>query len=204
MVQTMKHIVLAGDSIFDNDGYVLGEPGVVEQLRKSIPASWSAYKIAVDGDCIHHVNNQLKGLPTNCTDLVVSVGGNDARQHSNLLSRVNTPSDLLTIMSGPVLAFRAAYSEMLDTISQLNVRLHVCTIYTAVPFDDPVLRRYAPMAIEAFNTIIVEEAALREIPVFRLEEVCTEQGDFAATSPIEPSSQGGQKIVDHIVAVLDS
>ena len=198
----MKHVVLAGDSIFDNDGYVLGEPGVIEQLRKAIPASWSAYKIAVDGHCIRHVADQLKTLPTNCTDLIVSVGGNDARQYSNLLNRIATPSDLQSIMSGPMAAFRAEYSEMLDAISRLSVRPHVCTIYTAVPFDDPMWRQYAPLAIAAFNTVIAEEAVSRQIPVFRLEEVCTEESDFAAVSPIEPSSTGGQKIVDHIVAAL--
>ena len=198
----MKHVVLAGDSIFDNDGYVLGEPGVIEQLRKALPASWSAYKIAVDGDCIRHVVDQLKKLPTNCTDLIVSVGGNDARQYSNLLNRVATPSDLQSIMSGPMAAFRAEYSKMLDTISRLSVRPHVCTIYTAVPFDDPMWRQYAPLAIAAFNTVIAEEAASRQIPVFRLEEVCIEESDFAAISPIEPSSKGGQKIVDYIVAAL--
>lgn len=39
---TVKHICLMGDSIFDNDGYVPGEPGVIEQLRRAIPKTWSA------------------------------------------------------------------------------------------------------------------------------------------------------------------
>jgi len=197
-----KHIVLAGDSIFDNDGYVLGEAGVIEQMRKSIPTSWSVYKIAVDGDCIRHVCDQLENLPTNCTDLVVSVGGNDARQHTNLLKQVRAPSDLLDLMSGPLDAFRTKYGEMLDAISTLSVRLHVCTIYTAVPFEDPIWQQYAPIAISAFNAVIAEEATSRTIPIFRLEKVCTQEGDFAAISPIEPSSQGGQKIVDHILSAF--
>ena len=82
-----KHLVLAGDSIFDNDSYVLGEAGVIEQLRSSIPKTWSASKVAVDGDCIHHVKGQIAGLPTHTTDLIVSVGGNDALSHSSLLSK---------------------------------------------------------------------------------------------------------------------
>lgn len=116
----MKHLVLAGDSIFDNDGYVLGEPAVIEQLRQSIPASWSAYKIAVDGDCICHVSDQLKNLPTSCTDLIVSVGGNDVRQYSNLLKRVTAASELHSIMSGPIDTFRIEYGDMLDTVVIFN------------------------------------------------------------------------------------
>lgn len=197
-----KHIVLAGDSIFDNDGYVLGEAGVIEQMRKSIPTAWSAHKIAVDGDCIRHVRDQLENLPTNCTDLIVSVGGNDARQHTSLLEQVRAPSDLLDLMSGPLKGFRVEYSEMLDALCKLSIKTHVCTIYTAVPFQDPIWRKYAPIAINAFNTIIVEEANSRTVPVFRLEEVCTQQEDFAEISPIEPSAQGGQKIVDHILSTL--
>jgi len=198
-----KHIVLAGDSIFDNDGYVLGEPGVIEQMRKSLPLpSWSAFKIAVDGDCISHVAQQIANLPTNATDLIVSVGGNDARQHSGLLQKVSSPADLPKLLEGPLAAFRAEYNSMLGKLLQIDVRTHLCTIYTAVPFEDPAWRQYAPFAINAFNKIILDEANAHSIPVFRLEEVCTEEDDFAVISPIEPSSKGGQKIVDHILKSL--
>ena len=83
-----RRLVLAGDSIFDNDGYVYGAAGVIEQLRKTLPAHCSATKIAVDGDCIRHVDRQLSGLPTNATDLIVSVGGNDARMSSKAAMHV--------------------------------------------------------------------------------------------------------------------
>jgi hypothetical protein len=171
-------------------------------MRKSLPLTWSASKIAVDGDCIRHIQEQLENLPTNATDLIVSVGGNDARQHTNLLTQIGLLSDLPKVISGPLASFRATYREMLQIISKLDLRSHVCTIYTAVPFEDPRWRQYAPHAISMFNSVIVEEAASLSIPVFRLEEVCTEDNDFAATSPIEPSSQGGQKIVDHILSSL--
>lgn len=46
-----QHIVLAGDSIFDNGGYVPGEPCVTEQSQAVIPTGWAASRIAVDGDC---------------------------------------------------------------------------------------------------------------------------------------------------------
>ena len=34
----MSHVVLLGDSIFDNGRYVPGGPSVIEHLRKALPA----------------------------------------------------------------------------------------------------------------------------------------------------------------------
>ena len=202
---THRHIVLAGDSIFDNDGYVLGEPGVIEQLRRSLPPEWSASKVAVDGDCVRHVAGQIGAvgaLPTNATDLVVSAGGNDALQSAGLLADVRSPADLPALLKRPLEAFQTDYRAMLDAAQATGLRVHVCTIYTAVPFDEEFLRAFAPLGIAAFNGVIAGEAAERGIPSIRLERVCTEPDDYAATSPIEPSVKGGQKIVDAIIAML--
>jgi hypothetical protein len=49
--KTMPHIVLLGDSIFDNAAYVPGEPPVIEQLRAHLPKNWQATLLAVDGVC---------------------------------------------------------------------------------------------------------------------------------------------------------
>lgn len=198
-----KHLVLAGDSIFDNDGYVLGEAGVIEQLRKSLPPNWTGSKVAVDGDCIAHVVDQIANLPSNTTDLIVSVGGNDARYHSGLLSKAQQPNDLIELLRQPLIEFRAAYQRMLDALIELDLRVHICTIYTAIPFDDPEWRRLAPLAIGRFNEVIVEEASARDLSILMLDEVCVDSGDFSTVSPIEPSNQGGQKIVHHIISTIE-
>lgn len=91
---------------------------------------------------------------------------------------------------------------MLDTLENRDVRVHVCTIYTAVPFADPVWRQFAPLGIGKFNEIILEEASARKLSPLRLDKVCIEPGDFSTVSPIEPSNQGGQKIVDHIISKI--
>lgn len=197
-----KHLVLAGDSIFDNDSYVLGEAGVIEQLRCAIPANCSASKIAVDGHCIKHVKSQLENLPSNATDLIVSVGGNDARFHSHLLTKVKHPNDLAPLMSAPLAEFAADYNGMLDTVMATGLQVYVCTIYTAIPFEDPILRKFAPLAIGKFNEVIMAEASAKGVSVLHLQDVCTEVDDFSTVSPIEPSNQGGQKIVNHIVEVV--
>ena len=45
----MKHVVLLGDSIFDNAAYVAGGPDVVKQLRAALPNDWRATLNALDG-----------------------------------------------------------------------------------------------------------------------------------------------------------
>ncbi|HBH88792.1 SGNH/GDSL hydrolase family protein [Ponticaulis sp.] len=199
-----KHIVLAGDSIFDNDIYVMGEPGVVEQLRSSIPKDWSAYKIAIDGSCIRDVSAQLERLPTHATELVLSVGGNDAREYRYLMSRIKTPGDIKSVLSGAKAEFAAQYAALLETLQTLQLRILVCSIYTAIPFDEPEWRLFGPVAINEFNEVIRREAAKRGIPVLALEEICVEDADFSSVSPIEPSSIGGQKIVNGIISRVRS
>lgn len=198
----VRHLVLAGDSIFDNDGYVLGEPGVIEQLRRSLPGTCSASKVAVDGDCIGHVAGQMANLPRNATDLIVSVGGNDARSHAALLAKVKSADDVTSCLAGPLASFASDYGRMLEEVLASGLRVHVCTIYEDVPFADPHWRRFVPIAIKLFNDVIVAEAARREVSVLHLERICTEPDDFSDVSPIEPSCKGGRKIVDHIIAAV--
>lgn len=38
----MTHLVLLGDSIFDNQRYVPGEPDVVRQVQEVLPPGWTA------------------------------------------------------------------------------------------------------------------------------------------------------------------
>lgn len=202
MPSKQKHIVLAGDSIFDNDSYVMGEASVIEQMRRSLPTGWSAFKIAVDGDCIRDVPAQLKQLPAHATDIVLSVGGNDMIGYSHVLAQVRSPLDLSTLLAEPLADFKAKYAQLLDTLAERTARTAVCTIYTAIPFEEPAFRAFAPTAIAVFNEAIAAEANQRSMPVIRLETVCTDSEDFSAVSPIEPSAIGGQKIVDAIIQLL--
>ena len=73
----MTHIVLLGDFIFDN-AYVAGGPDVVRQLRDILPSGCRATLSARDGAVIADLPLQLQRLPTDATDLVVSISGNDA------------------------------------------------------------------------------------------------------------------------------
>lgn len=197
-----KHICLMGDSIFDNDEYIPGEPGVIEQMRRSIPKSWSAFKVAVDGDCIEDIPNQLEKVPTHTTDIVVSIGGNDLMKFRHLLAQVAEGANLEELIASQLADFEIAYGWMLDTVSERGLGVCACTIYTAIPFAEKEMRDHAPSAIGAFNAIIQRLAESRGVPVIRLDVVCSDEGDYSEMSPIEPSSKGGQKIVDAILQTL--
>ena len=84
----MGHVVLLGDSIFDNARYVPEPPPVVDQLRQALPRGWRDSLLAVDGHITKDVARQLTALPGDATHLVVSVGGNDALTESNILGAV--------------------------------------------------------------------------------------------------------------------
>jgi lysophospholipase L1-like esterase len=200
---TQKHICLMGDSIFDNDGYVPGEPGVIEQLRRSLPQSWSASKVAVDGDRITHIAEQLENVPTHTTHIVVSIGGNDLRTFGHLLREITQDTRLEQLIATPLAEFEASYGAMLDKLLQHGLPVTVCTIYTAIPFEDPAMQAFAPNTIGAFNARILRQAETHNLSVIRLDQICTDPQDFSKVSPIEPSAQGGEKIVDAILSALN-
>ncbi len=79
------HVVLLGDSVFDNGAYVGGGPDVVAQLRERLPRGSEATLLAVDGSVASGVERQLARLPEGATHLVVSTVGNDALGHVEIL-----------------------------------------------------------------------------------------------------------------------
>src|SRR5271168_3107346 len=83
----MSHVVLLGDSIFDNAAYVgpRGTP-VIAWLRQELPAGWRATLGAIDGSTTHDIPEQLRDLPAKASHLVVSIGGNNALFNKNVLS----------------------------------------------------------------------------------------------------------------------
>src|SRR5262245_19067893 len=81
----MSHVVLLGDSIFDNGRYVPGGPSVIEHLHRALPPGWRATLLARDGAGTAEMARQVEQLPADATHLVVSVRGNDALDHSGLL-----------------------------------------------------------------------------------------------------------------------
>src|SRR5471030_2816784 len=86
MEGVMGHVVLLGDSIFDNARYVPGRSPVIEQVRRSLPAGWQATLLAVDGHIAGDVQEQMTRMPVDASHLFISAGGNDALGASPVLN----------------------------------------------------------------------------------------------------------------------
>src|SRR5688500_2837812 len=126
----MAHVVLLGDSIFDNGAYTGGRPDVTTHLRALLPKPWKATLRAVDGATTARLRAQLVGGPNDASHLVVAVGGNDALQNSDLLSTpVVSSAETLWLFSDRLEAFAAAYGAAIDAVVALRLPTIVCTIY---------------------------------------------------------------------------
>jgi hypothetical protein len=194
----MTHIVLLGDSVFDNAAYVAGGPDVLRQLRGILPAGWRATMNALDGAVIRDLSGQLRRLPGDASHVVLSAGGNDALGQAHLLEqRVGSITEALEVLSGVRERFRAAYATTLDEVVQHRLPSAVCTIYEP-RFPDPMQRRVAATAVTTLNDAITREAFARGIDCIDLRVICNEDADFA--NPIEPSVHGGEKIARAILA----
>ncbi|VII95992.1 hypothetical protein [Arthrobacter sp. DR-2P] len=184
------HIVLLGDSIFDNAAYVGGGPAVIAQLRHAVPG-WKCTLLAVDGDVVGGVSRQLVFLPSDATHLVVSAGGNDALAYAPLLhERSSSVGEALAMLASVQDTFAADYGAMLDRVGSAGLPFAVCTIYDTPPSEPG--QRIIKAALCLFNDAITRAAFSRGAALIDLRLICSVDTDYA--NPIEPSSQGGQKI----------
>lgn len=197
----MSHVVLLGDSIFDNARYVPGGPAVIEQLQSYLPRDWRATLLAVDGAVAQDVARQLRRLPADATHLVVSAGGNDALEHSGLLEATFlTGPELIVRLTEAQAEFRRDYQELLRAVWATGLPLILCTVYDSIP-EFPA---EAMTALGVFNDAILREAFRAGLPVLDLRLLCDEARDYSSVSPIEPSKHGGFKIVRGIIRILTS
>ncbi len=189
----MSHVVLLGDSVFDNATYVRkGEPDVVTQLRGKLPADWRATLLAVDGAVTTSVGAQLSRMPTDATHLVLSIGGNDALGSSGILrENARSVAEVMTRIADIRDSFARSYHKMLDEVVKLRLPTAVCTIYDA-RFPDPQEQRHVVAALSFLNDIITREVFSRNLSLIDLRLICNEDSDYA--NPIEPSARGGDKI----------
>lgn len=188
----MIHIILLGDSVFDNAAYVSRDPDLLRQLEQMLPQGRKATLLARDGAVISEIGSQLRGLPSDATHLVISVGGNDALHESGVLeSSALSVADALEIEDG----FGRAYDSMLTEVSRVGLPTAVCTIYEP-RFPETPRRKLAATALTLLNDKITRQAFARGLTLIDLPLICDDDADFA--NPIEPSARGGAKIAQAI------
>lgn len=196
----MPHVVLLGDSIFDNASYVAGGPDVVTHLRALLPEGWRATLSAVDGATTHSMSIQYGRIPADATHLVLSIGGNDALMHIDILDRrVSSAAQALGMLADMRDAFADRYAGVLRELRGRGLPLTVCTIYEG-NLGDARMQRLAATALTVFNDAILRHAVRAGLQLIELRLVCSDPADYA--NPIEPSVQGGAKIARAIARAV--
>lgn len=196
----MPHVVLLGDSIFDNAAYVRGGPDVLAHLQGRLPEGWDATLVAIDGATTEDMGRQYGRIPADATHLVLSIGGNDALMNIDILERrVSSSGEALGMLADVRDAFGGRYGEVLRTLRGRGLPLTLCTVYEG-NFPDARRHRLATTALTVFNDVILRCAIRAGLPVIDLRLVCSEPADYA--NPIEPSVQGGAKIAQAITLAL--
>ena len=197
--ETMRNIVLLGDSTLDNGAYVAPGQHLHAQLRTLLPAGCQATLLARDGDVIGGIQDQLERVPADASHLIVSVGGNDALGYSGVLSEgARSTAEALEKLAAVRDGFSTDYQAMLDAVLARRLPTAICTIYEAA-FPDPSARRLAATALAIINDVITREAAARGIPLIDLRVVFSGAADYA--NAIEPSAEGGRKFAGAIGAL---
>jgi len=197
----MKHLVLIGDSIFDNAGYVAAGDAVIDQLQYKLPEGYNASLLAVDGDVTDDVYAQLANIPSDATHLFLSVGGNDALRIASVMNeKVNSVGEAMEIFTEIKSDFQSRYRKLLGELAERQVQLTICTVHDSVP----ELYQRSLTALALYNEVILKEAFAIGAPVIDLRLICNESADYSEISPIEPSQRGGEKIVDAILNVVKS
>jgi hypothetical protein len=195
----MPHVVLLGDSVFDNASYVPPGLAVIDQLGASLPAGWTATLLAVDGALVADVHEQIDRLPPDATHLILSCGGNNALDQLLVVAEpVRTVGEALTLFAGIRRKFRTEYDALLSRLVATGLPLAACTVYDTVPDIGGDLQA----ALAMYNELILRAAVGRSIPLLDLRLVFEDVSDYSENSPIEPSAAGGAKLVRAIGRML--
>ena len=214
----MKHIILAGDSIFDNSAYINNtEPDVAAQVKSVMGKDDRVTLLAVDGDVTSGVKRQLNRMPEDATHLIISAGGNDAL---GVLHELTEPANNIgegfykfyDIRS----QFEDKYSSMLNSAISHGLPTTVCTVYDPC-FNHGDLQRVEDYmwygisankmqkttvtALPIFNDIITRQAVTAGVPIVDLRLIFDSDSDYA--NPIEPSVKGGSKMTKVIKRVIN-
>jgi lysophospholipase L1-like esterase len=196
----MPHVVLLGDSIFDNKAYTRGGPDVVTQLQGIVPSGWRATLCAIDGATTEGFSRQVAAIPADASHLVLSLGGNDALGHADLLEqRVHSSAEALDRFATAAARFETRYRAAVEALRRRALPITICTIYNG-DFPDRDFQRLASTALCIFNDAIIRVAFENALALIDLRLVCNEPNDYA--NPIEPSSHGGAKIARAIARAI--
>ena len=138
----ITHIVLLGDSIFQNKKYVPKSKSVEYLLKEKL--SIPSLVLAQDNAIIYDIPNQYNSMPIDLnaksTNLYISIGGNDLLnlyEHNNtkntnlfnIVSLINNPEPLTKLFSLFCCSIKRLYClslYFLQILLQINLPYHLC------------------------------------------------------------------------------
>ena len=165
----MKHVVLLGDSIFDNKRYVGEEPDVIDQLKADLPAGWTA-----SAECARRLDHFRHGWPAQAPPprrhpsrgerrrQRCAQAQRPARREGELGRRACSTSSARSEAE-----FQANYRAMLDRPARGEAArrgLH----HLRGALQNPDTHRIAATGLSVFNDIITREAFARGLPLIDL------------------------------------
>ena len=187
----MPHLALLGDGILANGAHTGGEPDTASVIRQLLPA-WKVSLLAAEGSSLATVASQLRQLSADVDLVVLSVGGNDAMQHVDLLEQPTRSSgDTLDALVAMVDEFAARYDLVAKSVRDRAKRLVVCTIYEP-PLVGLNTASRARVLLTLLNDHILRTAYRWALDVLDLRAICTNPEDFRLQ--IAPSAAGAGKI----------
>ena len=156
--------------------------------------------LAVDGSTTVEVPAQAERVPRDASNLVLSVGGNDAIMNADILQKPAVSSrQVLDELSNVSQTFEKNYRRAVESCLRLRLPLMICTVYNG-RFPDPEYQRLISTALMVFNDVILRVGIEMNLTVLDLRLICSADEDYA--NPIEPSSIGGARIARSIVSAL--
>ncbi len=193
-----NHIVLLGDSVFDNKAYV-GQSGkpVEVYLGQFSGRGYRITSLAEDGARIEDVYRQAEAVPKDAAGLFLSAGGNNITRHISYLQQpAESVAEVLLTFYSMVDEFAAGYNRLIEHLSSLGIPLTVCTIYNCA-FPSVEGQKCVETALALFDDAIIQSAYRFSLPYIDLRMVCRDETDYV--NEIEPSDSGGKKIAEALL-----
>ena len=145
------------------------------------------------------VATQLQRFPANPDLAVLSVGGNDALEHADLLQQpAKSSGETLDALIKMAEGFGEKYEAVVASVRGRSPRVVLCTIYEPPLVGKDTASR-ARILLALLNDRILRTAYRSASDVLDLRAICTNADDFRMQ--IEPSASGAAKIGRAIAAL---
>jgi hypothetical protein len=179
-----RNVVLIGDSMLNNSNYVSQGESVPDLLSNKLVGN-TVYNFAKDGATISDCYAQIDKIPIDSNNIIfVSCGGN------NILNSRGQNLNVTKLF--------AEYSELIKSIKVRapNANLYVLNLYMPAGGHHT---SYKP-AIDQWNQLLQNNASTLGYNVLTTDDLLTLNEDFIYG--VEPSFNGGKKLVSKMVSVL--